>query len=305
MKMTYLSIRKGQQLCIRTLDLYILYVNPGQSISLIAFRGCERWSSQSAVSPVAKSLETSGRPTLDCSRQVTIDNVWTNMPNCRGFTIIFSAESFHSITKVVGTGRVSRRWRTGRTAAETLLLQTHASWARGTVTKIFIIKRKPGHTISLSFSGPDWKAPELRPTGKVDWMLHPSIFFLLKMRSSCCINVWQRSQALLYGSGLLPRGQGHWGCGDVVQEGGHASQETQILVQRKVKGKGWPYRACCISTNIFSHERIPFRVSNPHQPPCQRWHRMRRRTSSGNIWRRPECWSSSPSRLFRWDWLLV
>ena len=33
------------------------------------------------------------------------------------------------------TGRISRRWRTGRTSAETLLLQTHAPWARGTVTK--------------------------------------------------------------------------------------------------------------------------------------------------------------------------
>ena len=97
MQITYLTIREGQQLCIRILDLYILYVEPGQSIWLIAFRGCERWSSQSAVSPVAKSSETSGRPTLDCSRQVSIDNVSI----CWGSTTMFSAESFHRIIKIV------------------------------------------------------------------------------------------------------------------------------------------------------------------------------------------------------------
>ena len=305
--MTYLSIRKGQQLCIRTLDLYILYVNPGQSISLIAFRGCERWSSQSAVSPVAKSLETSGRPTLDCSRQVTIDNVWTNMPNCRGFTIIFSAESFHSITKVVGTGRVSRRWRTGRTAAETLLLQTHASWARGTVTKIFIIKRKPGHTISLSFSGPDWKAPELRPTGKVDWMLHPSIFFFAQdevFMLHQCLTEESSSSLREWSFALWPGTLGLWWC---CLRGRTCLSRNSNPGSAKSKGQGLTLSSMLhfYRQHFFSRKRIPCRVSNPHQPPCRRWHRMRRRTSSGNIWRRPECWSSSPSRLFRWDWLLV
>ena len=55
----------------------------------------------------------------------------------------------------------------------------------------------------------------------------------------------------------MPCGQGHWGCGDVVQERGHAYQETQIMVQRKVKDRGCHYQACCISTvNIFFSRKV-------------------------------------------------
>ena len=175
MQITYLSIRKGQQLCIRILDLYILYVKlkPGQSIWLIAFRGCERWSSQSAVSLVAKSLETSGRPTLDCSRQVTVDNVWTY----RGSTIMFSAESFHSIINIVKQAEYQEG-----DALDALQLKRYCCrrMLLGHVVrslKIFTTRWKPGPTTRLSFSGSDWKAPELRPTGKVNWMVH-TYFFL-------------------------------------------------------------------------------------------------------------------------------
>ena len=37
--------------------------------------------------------------------------------------------------------------------------------------EIITTKRKPEPMNRLSFSGPDWKAPELRPTGEVNWML--------------------------------------------------------------------------------------------------------------------------------------
>ena len=161
-----------------------------------------------------------------------------NNRTCRGSTVMFSAESFHSITKVVGTGRVSRRWRTGRTAAETLLLQTHASWARGTVTKIFIIKRKPGHTISLSFSGPDWKAPELRPTGKVDWMLHPSIFFFAQdevFMLHQCLTEESSSSLREWSFASWPGTLGLWWC---CLRGGTCLSRNSNPGSAKSKGQG-------------------------------------------------------------------
>ena len=126
-----------------------------------------------------------------------------NNRTCRGSTVMFSAESFHSIINIVKQAEYQEG-----DALDALQLKRYCCrrMLLGHVVRLLNIKRKPGHTISLSFSGPNWKAPELRPTGKINWMLHPSIFFLLKMRSSCCINVWQRSQALLYGSGHLPCG---------------------------------------------------------------------------------------------------
>ena len=96
---------------------------------------------------------------------------------CRGSTTMFSAVSFHSIIKIVEQAEYQEG-----DALDALQLKRYCCrrMLLGHVVrslKIFTTRWKPGPTTRLSFSGSDWKAPELRPTGKVNWMVH-TYFFL-------------------------------------------------------------------------------------------------------------------------------
>ena len=90
---------------------------------------------------------------------------------CWGSTTLFSAVSFHSTIKIVEQAEYQEG-----DALDALQLKRYCCrrMLLGHVVRsleIITTKRKPEPMIRLSFSGPDWKAPELRPTGEVNWML--------------------------------------------------------------------------------------------------------------------------------------